>query len=231
MSAALDGSASEPQATFADHKRELIACLRESWSRGPREKSFDPERAWWLLEMIMAVMTRPSPTTPRELREQALELAEALGEARKILETTIKARPELANEITWAWTWHATGGASAASILSGQTPTDGVGRQLQEAVDGVSALEAAANLVAQWNHNPRGNQRGSGGLPSQYVLLLSYVYTGITGLQPTTTETGRFMDFVRALRDTFNIRLGDDAVHRAVKLAFRHAKRTAKVSG
>jgi hypothetical protein len=230
MSAALDRFTSDTQATIAEHKGDLIACLREGWSRGPRERPFDPERAWWHLELITAAVTTPSSTTPRELREQALEVAEALGEARKILDRTIKARPELASEIMWAWTWLATGGASAASVLSGQTPTDGLETQLQQAVYGVAALEAAANLVAQWNHNPRGNQQGSGRLPTAYVLLLSYFYTGTTELQPTTTETGPFMDFVRAVRDTFSIPLGDDAVHRAVKIALRHRKSAAEAS-
>ena len=205
----------ELQATFADHKKNLIACLRESWGRGSREKPFDPERAWWLIEMIVAVMTKASSATPQELREHAVELAEALGTVRQILARTIKARPELVNQITWAWIWLATGGASAASILSGQTPTDGLGEKLQQAVDGVSALEPC-----QWNHKPRGNQRGSGRLPPLSLLLLAHVYTQTTELQPTTTETGHFMDFVRALRDTFDIPLGDDAVHRAVKIAF-----------
>jgi hypothetical protein len=225
MSAGTDRLNDEIQATFIERKENLIACLRKSWGRGPRERPFDPERAWWLLKVIVAAMTTPSRTPPREMREHALELAEALGKVRKILARTIKERPELANEITWAWTSIATGGASAVSILSGQTPTDGLGEQLQQAVVGVFALEAAAKLVGEWNHKPRGNQYGSGQLPIHYVLLLSYVYAGITGVQPTTTETGLFMDFMRAVRNTFNLPLGDDAVHRAVKLALRCARR------
>jgi hypothetical protein len=230
MSFAPDRLPHEPPATLADRKVNLVACLRESWNRGPREKPFDPERTWWLLELITAVMTQAPSTTARELREQALELGETLGKARKILARTIKTRSNLANQITWAWTWHATGGASAASILSGQTPTDGIGEQLRRAVDSVSALEAAANLVAQWNLRPRRKQYGSGRMPARWVLLLSYVYTGITGLQPTTTETGLFMDFIRALRDTFDIPVGDDAVHRVVKIALRHRKSAAERS-
>jgi len=224
MSAVLDRSTPEPQTTFSDHKGDLIACLRESWNRGPHERPFDPEWAWWMLEVIVAVMTKAPSATPRDIREQALELAEALGKVRKILDNTIKARPELANGIRWAWIWHATGGATAASILSGQTPTDEPERQLQQAVAGVCALEDAANLVVRWNQRRRGNQAGSGWFAAQHVLLLARVYTRTTGLPPTTTETGLFMDFIRAVRSAFNIPVGDDAVHRSVKIALRHRR-------
>jgi hypothetical protein len=230
LSAALDRSTPEPQATFADCKRELIACLREAWSRGPRDRPFDLEWAWRMIEVIAAAMAEAPSATPRELREQALELAKALGEVRTILESTIKARPDLANQIRWAWIWLATGGASAASVLSGQTPTDGAEKRLQQAVGGVCDLEDAANLVAQWNHKPRGNQQGSGWLPTESVLLLAHVYARTTELQPTTTETGLFMDFVRAVRDTFDIPLRDDAVHRVVKIALRHRKNVSKAT-
>ena len=229
MNAALDRSADEPQATFADHKRELIECLHKGWCRGPREKPFDPERAWYWIELAVAVMTKAPSTAPRELRDQALELAEALGKVLKILDRAIKVRPELADQITLAWTWLATGGASAISVISGQTPTDGLAEKLQQAIEGVVALEAAANLVAQWNHQPRGRQQGSGRLPGLYVLLLSGIYKGSTGLQPTTTETGLFMDFMRAVRGTFNLPLCDEAVHRAVKFTLRHIKSATKV--
>jgi hypothetical protein len=230
LSAALDRSTPEPQETFADYKRELIACLREAWSRSPRERPFDLEWAWRMIEVIVAVMRKAPSATPRELREQALELATAIGKVCNILERTIKARPKLADEIKLAWIWHATGGASAASILSGQTPTDGPERQLQQAVYGITALEAAANLVAKWNHRPRGNQAGSGWFAPRDVFFLAHVYTRTTGLPPTTTETGSFMDFIRAVRTTFNIPVGDDAVHRSVKIALRQLKKAVEGS-
>ena len=229
MRAALGRSTDGPQATFADHKRELIECLHKGWRLGPGEKPFDPEGVWWLINLIVAVMKKAPSTTPRELHEQALELAKALGKVLKILDRTIKVRPELADQIRLAWTWLATGGASAISVISGQTPTDGLGEKLQQAIEGVVALEAAANLVAQWNHQPRGRQQGSGSLPGLYVLVLSGIYKGSTGLQPTTTETGLFMDFMRAVRGTFNLPLCDEAVHRAVKFTLRHIKSATKV--
>src|SRR5215469_13264700 len=205
MRAALGRSTDGPQATFADHKRELIECLHKGWRLGPGEKPFDPEGVWWLINLIVAVMKKAPSTTPRELHEQALELAKALGKVLKILDRTIKVRPELADQIRLAWTWLATGGASAISVISGQTPTDGLGEKLQQAIEGVVALEAAANLVAQWNHQPRGRQQGSGSLP------------------------GLFMDFMRAVRGTFNLPLCDEAVHRAVKFTLRHIKSATKV--
>ena len=72
---------------------------------------------------------------------------------------------------------------------------------------------------------PRGNQKGSGQLPTLWVLILAHVYTNHTGLKPTTTayskKPGGFVDFLLAVRDTFDIPLGDEAVHRAVKIALR----------
>jgi hypothetical protein len=60
------------------------------------------------------------------------------------------------------------------------------------------------------------------------MLMLVSVYTNTTGLKPTTSthakKTGGFVDFVLAVRDTFGIPLGDDAVFRAVKVAVRDWK-------
>ena len=100
MSAAPDRLTNDLQASFADHRDNLIASLRESWARGPREKPFDPEWAWWVIKAIVGAITAPS-ATPQELREQALELAKALGDVRTILDRTINARPDLANQIRW----------------------------------------------------------------------------------------------------------------------------------
>ena len=108
-------------------------------------------------------------------------------------------------------------------------PTDGLGEQLQQAVDGVAALEAAASLVVQWNQKPRGNQKGSGRLPLICVFVLASFYEKTTGLKPTTSthakKPGGFVDLILAIRDTFGIPLGDDAVFRAVKIALRDLKR------
>jgi integrase len=144
MSAALDRLTSEAQERFAAHKVRLIACLREAWNRGPRETPFDPERAWWLTESIIAAATTPSSTTASDRRAQAVELAKAFGDARKALDRTIQMRPDLAWDFMCAWA--KLGGASAATTLFDQSGiTARLAQQLQQAVDGVAKLEATAN--------------------------------------------------------------------------------------
>jgi len=141
---------SEGKETLAGNWAELLTCLDIAWCRGPRERPFDPLLAMGQIETVIIALKKPSSTSPAVRREQALELAKALGDVRKILDRTIKMRPELTADFTWAW--DELSGATVASVLFG--PEDASvarGRQLQQAVDGVSKLETAANLVAQWH--------------------------------------------------------------------------------
>jgi len=225
ISASLDHA---PVGRLAGGKEPVIACLRDGWNRGPREIPFDPEKIWWLIKAVVDAATTPSSTTQSDLRLHAVELAKVLGNARKALQRAINMRPELAQDMMWAWTFLLTDGASAASVLSGQTPTDGLGKLLDQAIAGVAALEAAANLVVQWNQKPPGNQKGSGRLSRDYIFILAFLYRNTTGLQPTTSthakKPGGFVDFILAIRDAFGISLGDDAVFRAVKITLRELR-------
>ena len=223
---------------LADHRQALIELLQQAHARGRSTQPFDPAYAWSMIERHASLggavsVARRNRTQRADCRDQALELADALGKARKILGRTTG---ELRRELLDAWSRKDTGGA--VNERNGTAPVgihfvteaeEAEVTRLQDlfqcAVDAIAALGVTAKQVAERNRNSRGNQKGSGALPPIWVAILSFMYQDSTGLKPTVTGTGPFASFVREVADAMEIELGDDGMADAIKRGLRELKK------
>jgi hypothetical protein len=234
MGAAPIRIAGESPAGLAPHKGRLLALLRAAYQCGPGSRPLDLDFAWRLIEAF-EVRHRLEETwasqieSPDQRRFAAGELADVCHKTRLAVEKATAQRPNrFRSEL----------GAAVIRAMAHPAPDVGCAdpyrewqrgwEEIQHLIGRLAIIEGVAREVAEQNLRPHGAPTGGGGLPATQVEHLAMIFSQITVSKPTSTETGPFMGFVRAVRDALDIPLGDDGVRRVVLIGLRQSKVAAR---
>jgi hypothetical protein len=229
MGATPNRLAGEPPVRLALHKEKLLALLRAAYKDGPRSRPLDLKFAWRLIEVFgdrrrLEEAWGSQVEKADERRSRALEIAEACCQARELLQGATQKRPNGFMSGTGAGVIRGLAGDFADPFLQWEHGW----QKIRHALESLAAIERAARDVSEQNRRGRGVPTGGGELPTTQVEHLAMIFSQITVSKPTSTETGPFMGFVRAVRDALDIPLGDDGVRRVVLIGLRQSKGAAR---
>jgi len=216
---------------FKQHRRDLLARLRNAYDRGPKSGPFDEVGAWrHLTYLAQQYFWRPirKPLLPSLRATRLDDLAKALRKARHLVE---KAMPDdVGDDLYHGWC-EANITPGSPQGLKDRTLLFRIVDEIRAAATGLANLEAAAQRAAQTLRTvpkKKGAQRGRGILPPDYILGLGACYRRNTGLEPDI-DAKPFADFVEEFLkavgrtdDTSN-----DYVFEAIKYAHRKRRKNA----